>query len=273
MAESEQSLRRSILALPPGERIVVASCAIALTVLAWVYLVHLARQMAAPDAMASMPNMADMPGMVMAMPTPWSLAELAFLFPMWAVMMVGMMTPAAAPVMLLFAGAQLRRGVPRARLAVTLFALGYAIVWTGFSAVAALAQWTLHALALLSPQMAASSAHVGAVILCAAGAWQLLPVKRACLTRCRSPIAFLMTQWRNGPLGALEMGLRHGVWCLGCCWALMAVLFVVGVMNLVFIAALALFVLLEKTGPAGFLIARIGGAALIAAGAWMFVAG
>lgn len=131
----------------------------------------------------------------------------------------------------------------------------------------------MHALALLSPQMAASSAHVGAVILCAAGAWQLLPVKRACLTRCRSPIAFLMTQWRNGPLGALEMGLRHGVWCLGCCWALMAVLFVVGVMNLVFIAALALFVLLEKTGPAGFLIARIGGAALIAAGAWMFVAG
>ena len=200
------------------------------------------------------------------MPAPWSASEIGLLFAMWAVMMVGMMTPAAAPVLLLFAGAQIRRAPCRARIAVAMFALGYAIVWTAFSACAALAQWTLHASMMLSPQMALSSARAGAVVLCAAGVYQLLPVKRACLVRCRSPLGFLMTHWRDGARGALGMGLRHGAWCVGCCWALMAVLFVVGVMNLACVAALALFVLLEKTGPAGVAVARVGGVLLIAAG-------
>jgi predicted metal-binding membrane protein len=253
-------------ALARRERIVVASCAVALTALAWLYLVHLARTTPGDATMLDMP-------MAMPMPASWSIAELGFLFWMWAVMMVGMMTPAAAPVMLLFAAAQARRGARRARIAVPMFALGYAIVWTGFSACAALAQWTLHALAMLSPAMAASSPRVAGTILCAAGVYQLLPLKRACLTRCRSPIAFLMTRWRDGPLGALEMGSRHGAWCLGCCFALMIVLFAVGVMNLVFVAALALFVLIEKTGPAGVAVGRVGGVLLIAAGLAMLATG
>jgi predicted metal-binding membrane protein len=254
-------------ALARRDRIVVIGCAVALTALAWLYLVRLARTMPM-DAMADMPM-----SMAMPMPAAWSHAELAFLFWMWLVMMVGMMAPAAAPVMLLFAAAQTRQNARGARLAVGLFALGYAIVWTGFSAVAALAQWTLHAFAMLSPAMAASSAHVAGAILLVAGVYQLLPLKSACLSRCRSPIGFLMTRWRDGRLGALEMGVRHGAWCLGCCFALMTILFAVGVMNLVFVAALALFVLLEKTGPAGLLVARAGGVLLLAAGAFMLVTG
>jgi predicted metal-binding membrane protein len=266
VAELYAATRRSILALPWRDRILVACCVIVLTALAWAGLVHFAQQMM--PAMTPDTSMADM-----AMPEPWSASEFGLLFAMWTVMMVGMMTPAATPVLLLFAGAQIRRDPRHARIAVAMFALGYAIVWITFSACAALAQWMLHASMTLSPQMAVSSARAGAVVLCAAGAYQLLPIKRACLVRCRSPLGFLMTRWRDGARGALGMGLRHGAWCVGCCWALMAVLFVVGVMNLAFVAALAVFVLLEKTGPAGVAVARIGGALLIAAGVLMLVRG
>jgi predicted metal-binding membrane protein len=266
VAELHAATRSSILALPWRDRILVACCVIVLTALAWAGLVHFAQQMM--PAMTPDTSMADM-----AMPEPWSASEFGLLFAMWTVMMVGMMTPAATPVLLLFAGAQIRRDPRHARIAVAMFALGYAIVWITFSACAALAQWMLHASMTLSPQMAVSSARAGAVVLCAAGAYQLLPIKRACLVRCRSPLGFLMTRWRDGARGALGMGLRHGAWCVGCCWALMAVLFVVGVMNLAFVAALAVFVLLEKTGPAGVAVARIGGALLIAAGVLMLVRG
>jgi predicted metal-binding membrane protein len=119
---------------------------------------------------------------------------------------------------------------------------------------------------MLSPMMAASSPRVGGAILLAAGVYQLTPFKRACLTHCRSPLGFLMTHWRGGTRGALLMGLRHGAYCLGCCWALMGVLFAVGVMNLLWVAALTVFVLVEKSGPAGIVIARAAGAAMIAWG-------
>jgi len=269
------SARPALAARARCDRIIVVACAVSISALAWLYLVRLAHTMPM-DAVAGMPMdaMADVP-MSMAMPTPasWSLAELAFLFWMWLLMMVGMMVPSAAPVMLLFAAAQARRGAREARVAVSLFALGYAIVWTAFSAIAALAQWSLHASAMLSPAMAASSTRVAGAILCAAGVYQLLPLKSACLSRCRSPIAFLMTRWRDGLPGALEMGLRHGGWCLGCCFTLMTVLIAVVVMNLLFVAALALFVLLEKTGPAGLVVARAGGVLLLAAGAFMLATG
>jgi predicted metal-binding membrane protein len=260
VAEPDGAGLPGIVALPRRDRVVVVCCVIVLTALAWAGLVHFAQQMA-PGA-ATDPAMAHMP-----VARSWSPSQLGLLFAMWTVMMVGMMTPAAAPVLLLFAGAQTRRDPQHARVAVAMFALGYAVVWIVFSLFAAVAQSALHALATLSPQMAVSSARAGAVVLCAAGAYQLLPIKRACLARCRSPLAFFMTRWRDGARGALAMGLRHGAWCVGCCWALMAVLFVVGVMNLAFVAALAVFVLIEKTGPAGVAVARIGGALLIAAGA------
>jgi predicted metal-binding membrane protein len=266
VAESPIAGRGSAFALPLRERVVIWLCVIGVTALAWTYLVRLGQGMA-----PAMPAGAMTADMGMAMDAPWALREVAFLFWMWAVMMVGMMAPSATPVLLLFAGLQARRTEGRAPFAVSLFALGYAIVWIGFCACAALAQWALHDTAVLSAPMNAASGPVGGAILCAAGAYQLLPFKGVCLARCRSPVSFLVMHWRDGALGALSMGARHGVWCLGCCWALMAVLFAVGVMNLVWVAALALFVLVEKTGPAGVAIGRAGSVMLLAAGVLMLV--
>ncbi|MEP6508318.1 MAG: DUF2182 domain-containing protein, partial [Gemmatimonadales bacterium] len=142
----------------------------------------------------------------------------------------------------------------------------YFIVWGGFSAAAALAQWGLHQGAWLSSGMSVTSARIAGIILIAAGAYQLTPAKNACLRQCQSPLGFLMANWSNGAKGALQMGIRHGLYCLGCCWALMCVLFVVGVMNLVWVAALTMFILIEKFGSAGSHIARLGGLAMIAFG-------
>jgi predicted metal-binding membrane protein len=172
--------------------------------------------------------------------------------------------------MLLFAGAHARRGGGRAPFIVLIFGLGYLTVWVGFSACATLAQWALHHAAVLSPEMAAPSPRIGGAILCAAGVYQLTPFKRACLMHCQSPLGFLMTRWRDGTSGALLMGMRHGAYCLGCCWALMCVLFVVGVMNLVWVATLALFVFFEKIGAAGAVVARVAGAAMIVVGVLLF---
>jgi len=204
--------------------------------------------------------------MGMQMDMPWTAADVFFTFAMWAVMMVGMMAGTAAPVLLLFAAAHRGSGQRRMRPAVLMFGLGYLTVWVGFSACAALAQWALHQAAMLSPAMAASSPFLAGAILMGAGAYQLTPWKGACLTQCRSPLGFLMTHWRDGQLGALQMGVRHGAYCLGCCWALMCVLFAVGVMNLVWVATLTGFVLLEKIGPAGTIVARVAGAAMVLAG-------
>jgi len=183
-------------------------------------------------------------------------------------MMVGMMTASAAPVMLLFAAIHRGRGgAQRPPRVVFAFGAGYLLVWTTFSAGAALAQWGLHQAAMLSSAMTTSSAQLSGAILMAAGVYQLTPFKGACLTHCRSPLGFLMSHWRDGLTGALRMGVDHGTYCLGCCWALMCVLFVVGVMNLVWVAAIAIFVLVEKIGPAGLFVARGAGVAMVVAGA------
>jgi len=213
-----------------------------------------------------------MAAMGMTMDRPWAAADVFYTFAMWAVMMVGMMAGTAAPVLLLFAAIQASRGEHGARLAVLTFGLGYLAVWAGFSACAALAQWALHEAALLSPAMVASSSILAGGILIAAGTYQLTPLKGACLRQCRSPLGFLMANWCDGTKGAIEMGWRHGVYCLGCCWALMCVLFVVGVMNLAWVAALTVFVLIEKIGPAGVVVSKIAGAAMIVAGL-LFVVG
>jgi predicted metal-binding membrane protein len=251
--------------LTSRDRLLIWSCVVLVTTLAWAYLFHLDRQMA--SAMAHDRMMAEM-GMTMDMP--WTMTDVFFTFAMWAVMMVGMMAGTAAPVMLLFAGAHARRGRTRVPLVVLMFGLGYAIVWVGFSACAAAAQWALHGAAMLSMTMAASSRPLAGGILTVAGVYQLTPLKRACLTHCRSPLGFLMTSWRDGAIGALRMGVHHGAYCLGCCWALMCVLFVVGVMNLVWVAALTVFVLVEKVGPAGVVVARIAGVGMIVLGAFVF---
>lgn len=205
------------------------------------------------------------------MTPPWTSADFFFTFAMWVVMMAGMMAGSAAPAMLLFAGMHAQSSARRMPPIVLTFALGYALVWIGFSALATLAQWLLHNAALLSPEMAASSTRAGGAILCAAGVYQFTPLKGTCLRHCRSPLGFFMTNWRDGTAGALHMGVRHGVYCLGCCWALMLVLFAVGVMNLVWVAALTLLVLLEKVGPAGAVVARVAGAAMVIAGILLLV--
>jgi predicted metal-binding membrane protein len=227
--------------------------------LAWAYLLHLDRQMS-----AEMEFHAAM-GMSM-MDKPWTMADVFFTFAMWTVMMAGMMAGSAAPVLLLFAAARAKRTEPGVKSSVLMFGLGYLAVWAGFSACAALAQWALHEAAMLSPAMSASSPYLAGAILIGAGAYQLTPWKNACLTHCQSPLGFLMTHWREGQFGALRMGMRHGVYCLGCCWALMCVLFVVGVMNLVWVAVLTALVLIEKVGPAGSLVARVAGAAMVIGG-------
>jgi len=219
---------------------------------------------------ASMSTMCQMPmpgGWTMSMawmPIPgqtWAGAAVSFVG-MWVVMMVGMMAGSALPVMLLFAGAHARRGGGRAPFIVLIFGLGYLTVWVGFSACATLAQWALHHAAVLSPEMAASSPRIGGAILCAAGVYQLTPFKRACLMHCQSPLGFLMTRWRDGTSGALQMGMRHGGYCLGCCWALMSVLVVVGLMNLVWMAGLALIFLAEKNWRYGAALSKVAGVAV-----------
>ncbi len=244
------------------DRVVGGAALAVLIVAAWLYLLHLASAM-------SDTAMPDMPGLAMTMPAmhAWSWVEVGALVAMWAVMMVAMMTPAAAPMILMFATIHRRRTAEgRPAVPTAIFVLGYLVVWTIYSVVAALAQSGLHAAALLSPAMAATSPLLAGGLLVAAGVFQWTPLKRACLAACRSPLSFLMTGWREGRGGAFLMGLRHGLYCLGCCWALMALLFVAGVMNLLWVAAIAVAVLVEKVVPRGELVGRLAGVALVAAG-------
>ena len=242
----------------------VASGIVLVCALAWAYLVYLNRQMSSAAAEAT-----AMMEMGMRMDAPWAAADLVFTFTMWTVMMVGMMSAAAAPMLLLVARSHVRRSDAPGLGATSMvlpFALGYLAVWVGFSAVATIAQWALHDATLLSPAMAIASPRVAAVLLIAAGVYQLTPLKRACLRHCQSPMGFLMTHWRDGVSGAFRMGLRHGVYCLGCCWVLMCVLFAVGVMNLVWVAALTVFILIEKLWSGGGRVSQVGGVVLIALG-------
>ena len=192
--------------------------------------------------------------------------ELLMPFAMWAVMMVAMMAPSAAPLVLTFARANRKQGASHVAGSAGILVAGYLLAWVGFSVPAALLQWGLHGAGLLSHMMESNSALFDGLLLAAAGAYQLTPLKHACLQRCRSPLSFLMADWREGPWGALRMGLKHGAYCVGCCWLLMLLMFVAGVMNLLWAAAIAVLVLLEKVAPKGDLLARVAGAALVAAG-------
>jgi predicted metal-binding membrane protein len=237
--------------MPIGEGILLCELAI-LTALAWLYLV---RMPMAPQDLGAF-------GARMLSVLPPRLADLWLAFMMWAVMMVAMMVPSAGPMVMAYTRiASARGGHPALR--VWLFALGYLAIWTLFSAAAtviqvALLHWSLISNALITTPL------VSAAILTVAGVYQLTPLKEACLGRCQSPIGFFMTHWRSGAAGALRMGLTHGAFCVGCCWMLMALLFVAGVMNLAWVAAISVFVLLEKATPWGRVIAYASGVGLIA---------
>lgn len=230
--------------------------------LAWLYLF-----LAAADMTTSMAGM----DRHMAMP-PKRAVDLLLLLAMWWVMMVGMMLPSAAPVILTFANVNRNR---RARgepyVPAALFTTGYLLTWGAFSVAATLAQWALESATLLSPMdMTTDSRLLGGLLFLAAGLYQFTPVKLACLRSCRSPLDFVLNHWRAGPGGALRMGMAHGLYCLGCCWILMLLLFVGGVMNLLWVAGLAAVVLIEKLMP-GPWIGRIGGVLLAAGGVWLLV--
>jgi predicted metal-binding membrane protein len=216
----------------------------------------------------------SMTGQSAWMMTPsWNAAHLALLFAMWTAMMIGMMLPSAAPTLLVY-GMVARRGdgATDAALRVHLFAGGYLVVWTLFSAVATLAQRTFTAVDVLSPMMEVRTPLVSGVMLMAAGLYQLTPFKRACLQACQSPAGFLVKHWRAGRAGAFRIGLRHGWYCLGCCWALMLLLFAGGVMNLAVITGLTVFLLAEKLMPPTLQGGRFSGVVLVVAGVYMALA-
>jgi predicted metal-binding membrane protein len=238
------------------DRLIVAVGLAAVVALAWLYL-------AAGAGMDT--GMADMP---MDMPMPWSPFSAALAFVMWWVMMIAMMVPSAAPTILLFTTIRRRQDASaRPSLEAWIFLSGYLLIWAGFSLLAILAQWGLESAGLLSMEMASSSAVLRGVILVAAGLYQFTPLKNACLHHCQSPVLFLSRYWQAGAMGALRMGLRHGCYCFGCCWFLMALLFVGGIMNLVWIAGIAVYVACEKLLPLGRGLSRAAGGALIASGA------
>ena len=247
------------------DRLVLCAALAAMALLAWAYLVYHARAMSETADMETMAGMAGMADMAIPTMRGWGALDLLLLCAMWAIMMLGMMAPAATPMILLVARVSRERGsrvpIPRA----VPFATGYFLVWTGFGLVATLAQWGLHEAALLSPMMHATP-FAGGVLLLGAGLFQWAPLKKQCLAHCRSPLSFLISHWRDGSMGALAMGARHGVYCVGCCWMLMALLFVLGVMNLLWVAAITAFVFVERLAPKGDVVGRLVGVVLVMAG-------
>jgi predicted metal-binding membrane protein len=232
-----------------------------LPLVCWIWIVVMARDMYGPMTGASAWMMTEN----------WDLLHLLLLWAMWTVMMAGMMLPSASPLLLLY-GAMARRSVEEtAGRQIYALAAGYLVVWTVFSLVATALQRGLAALLLVSPMMEVTSSRVSAALLLLAGTYQLTPIKHACLRTCQSPLGFLMTRWRSGLSGAFRLGLEHGAYCVGCCWALMLLLFVGGVMNLTVIAALTAFVAVEKLVPLGLHGARISGVLLMVVGFWMVV--
>ena len=242
------------------DRLVTLGGISVITVVAWLYLITLVAEM---NGMGG-----AMPGGAMTMMLrSWTAAEAGLMFVMWATMMIAMMIPSATPVILLYARVYRGRNNERHSFAPTgAFLLGYLTIWLTFSLVMTALQWGLEQTALLSPMTISTSPILGGLILMAAGVYQWLPAKNVCLSHCRSPVEYLSTHWRTGAQGAFRMGWEHGLFCVGCCWALMILLFVGGVMNLLWVAAIAVFVLVEKAAPFGRLAGRIGSLLLIVGG-------
>jgi predicted metal-binding membrane protein len=257
------------------DRWIVGGAILIIVALAWAYVLWLANDMDMGGM--DMTGFRMIPagiGIMLPADEPWHAIEFGYVFLMWAVMMVGMMAPSAAPMILMYArvGRQWKaQGKPYA--ATGWFAAGYLLAWTGFSLVATVLQWLVERAALLDSQMTLASNLVGAIVLIAAGIYQWTPFKDVCLVQCQSPLMFLMRHggFRDDPRGCLSLGLRHGGYCVGCCWLLMALLFIGGIMNVLWIALLSLLVLLEKLMPAGRWIARAAGIACALAGAWLLV--
>ncbi len=252
---------------PARDRGAIFAALLGLTAIAWIALTVLVRRMMAGSPMAGM----GMDTMPMPMPAlPWSVGDFAETFAMWWVMMVAMMLPSASPMVATFAAInRSKREKGRPFIPSGLFTAGYLLAWGAFSVAATVAQWGAAGAAWLLGDLQRLPPLVAGIVLVAAGVYQFTPLKSVCLTRCRSPLNFVMNHWRDGTVGALAMGFAHGIYCLGCCWLLMALLFVGGVMNLVWAAAIGLLVFVEKLLPGGTTIARAGGAIVTGYGLYL----
>jgi predicted metal-binding membrane protein len=241
-----------------SERLTTLTLVVALPLACWAWIVVMARDMYGPMTGASRWMMTPL----------WDAPHLVLLWAMWAVMMIAMMLPSAAPLILLFAAAVRRTDPAAAARHTYVLASGYVAVWAGFSIGATALQRAMGQQLVLSPMMEVTMPAASGAILLIAGVYQLTPLKQVCLRACQSPLGFLLARWRSGLWGAFRLGLRHGLYCVGCCWALMLLLFVGGVMNLSVIVALTLFVATEKAGIFGVGGSRVAGVLLVVAGLW-----
>ncbi len=265
--------------LKRDRHVVIAALGLVL-ICSWVYLLNGAGMSMSAIEMTPNPMATPMAMPMMSLAT-WTPSYALVMFFMWWIMMIAMMLPSAAPMILLHALVSRKSrhrtsevatpGSQSPLLMTTMFTLGYLIVWGVFSALATAAQWGLERTELLSAMMVNTSVVLGAGLLIAAGIWQLTPIKQSCLRHCRTPLQFISAHWRSGAYGALQMGIHHGAFCLGCCWFLMGLLFYGGIMNLYWIIGLALFVLLEKTIPSHTWFSRGTGIVLIAWGLGLFI--
>jgi predicted metal-binding membrane protein len=245
------------------QRRTLAIVLVGLPLACWIWVIAMGRDMYGPMTGSA----------AWMMTAAWDGPYVLLIWAMWAAMMAAMMLPSAAPIILLFARAA--RGRPDSASAgarVSALAGGYVLIWTLFSLGATALQALLATSGLLNAMMEPSTPTAAAVLLAVAGLYQFTPLKHACLRSCRTPMAFLATRWRSGFPGAVRMGAEHGAYCLGCCWALMLLLFAGGVMNLVVVAALTIWVAVEKVAPFGQQSARVSGALLLVAAAWMALA-
>jgi predicted metal-binding membrane protein len=258
------------------DRIIVGLALFLLTALAWSYLLWLSADMKMDgmdmDGYRMIPS-----GMRLMMPAdaPWRAMEFVFVFAMWTVMMVGMMTPWAAPMILMYARVGRQTEAQAPLIATVWFGIGYFFAWIAFSLFATLVQWAFERVGLLDSKMASTSIVIGGLQFVAAGTYQWTQLKDICLARTQDPFAFLISHggFRRDAPGSAMLGLRHGAYCVGCCWALMALLFVGGVMNVLWIILLTISILLENVLPFGRKFAAVAGIVLVAAGGWLLSTG
>ena len=261
-----------------GERLFVAGGLSIISALAWAYTIHMvqttgvhtpAAGVMAEHGFSHMAGHGVMDSAMMPHLVAWGLEEIWMTFIMWAVMMAAMMLPTVIPMVLAFMTVNRRRERGSIMVPVWAFISGYLSTWTVYSAGATAVQWGLLRAALLSPVTLVSGPVLGGILLIAAGIFQWTPWKDACMTKCRNPLGFLLTHWRPGNIGAFNLGSRYGLYCVGCCWLLMVLSFALGVMNLVWMAAITVFMLIEKISPAGRFVSRVAGICLVAWGGWM----
>ena len=253
--------------LPPAERWTLIGAVTTVAASGWAWMLHMDWTMR--DMMQGGPSIAWMPPPAGA--GGWSGYDFWMLFAMWAIMMVAMMTPSAIPTLRTYRTMQRNRSRQTLEpVSWTIFLVGYLAAWTVFSAVISVIQWPLHEWGLLDPMMASRSQLFSGILLIVAGLYQWTPWKDACLTQCRTPMQFLLARWKDGRSGALQMSFEHGLYCVGCCWALMLVLFAVGVMNMLWVAAIMLFVIVEKALPSPARLFRtVTGLLLAGSGIWL----